>query len=76
MWKEQYFEVRAVIEASGRDARWEFDRKRLFERTEYMASICKDLYEIAQVSKFFLHLLFGLYLWLLFIMEEIFFKIS
>lgn len=49
IWKDSYFEVRAKIEASGRDARWEFDRKRLFERTDYMAKICEDLYEVAQV---------------------------
>jgi len=48
LWKETYFNVRAKIEASGRDARWEFDRKRLFERTDYMASICQDLYDVAQ----------------------------
>ena len=50
-WKNSYFEVRARIEASGRDARWEFDRKRLFERTDYMAKICEDIHDIAQVSK-------------------------
>ena len=50
IWKDSYFEVRAKIEASGRDARWEFDRKRLFERTDYMAKICEDLYEVAQVG--------------------------
>lgn len=49
MWKESYIDVRAKIEASGRDARWEFDRKRLFERTDYMAKICEDIHEIAQV---------------------------
>lgn len=48
-WKETYFETRAKIEASGRDARWEFDRKRLFERTDYMATICEDIHEVAQV---------------------------
>lgn len=48
-WKETYFDTRAKIEASGRDARWEFDRKRLFERTDYMATICEDIYEVAQV---------------------------
>ena len=42
--------MRAKIEASGRDARWEFDRKRLFERTDYMATICQDIYDVAQVS--------------------------
>ena len=49
MWKESYIDVRAKIEASGRDARWEFDRKRLFERTDYMAKICENIHEIAQV---------------------------
>ena len=49
IWKDSYFEVRAKIESSGRDARWEFDRKRLFERTDYMAKICEDLFEVAQV---------------------------
>ena len=51
-WKQSYFEVRARIEASGRDARWEFDRKRLFERTDYMAKICEDIHDIAQVHFF------------------------
>lgn len=50
LWKKSYFEVRAKIESSGRDSRWEFDRKKLFERTDYMASICQDLCDIAQVS--------------------------
>ncbi|XP_074525804.1 dynein axonemal heavy chain 10 [Halichoeres trimaculatus] len=42
-WRSSYFKVRAEIEESGRDPRWEFDRKRLFERTDYMASVCQDL---------------------------------
>lgn len=50
-WKTSYFVVRAEIEESGRGARWEFDRKRLFERTDYMASICQDLYNVLQVSE-------------------------
>uniref|UniRef100_H0WZ39 Dynein heavy chain tail domain-containing protein n=1 Tax=Otolemur garnettii TaxID=30611 RepID=H0WZ39_OTOGA len=53
MWKKAYFDIRAKIEASGREARWEFDRKRLFERTDYMASICQDLYDILQVIEEF-----------------------
>ncbi|EDV22455.1 uncharacterized protein TRIADDRAFT_50643 [Trichoplax adhaerens] len=53
MWKDTYFEVRAKIEASGRDSRWEFDRKRLFEKTDYMASICRSLYDVAQVLEEF-----------------------
>ncbi len=50
LWKDSYFEVRAKIEASGRDSRWEFDRMKLFERTDYMASICDDLHNVAQVQ--------------------------
>uniref|UniRef100_A0A452SER6 Dynein axonemal heavy chain 10 n=1 Tax=Ursus americanus TaxID=9643 RepID=A0A452SER6_URSAM len=53
MWKKAYFDTRAKIEASGRGARWEFDRKRLFERTDYMASICQDLCDILQVGREF-----------------------
>ena len=49
-WKTSYFEVRAEIEELGRGQRWEFDRKRLFERTDYMASVCQDLYNVLQVS--------------------------
>ncbi|XP_066466098.1 dynein axonemal heavy chain 10 [Tiliqua scincoides] len=53
IWKSSYFDIRAKIEASGRDARWEFDRKRLFEKTDYMASICQDLYGVLQVIEEF-----------------------
>ncbi|XP_055461995.1 dynein axonemal heavy chain 10 [Psammomys obesus] len=53
LWKKSYFDVRAKIEASGREARWEFDRKRLFERTDYMASICQDLADALQVMEEF-----------------------
>ncbi|NXA37419.1 DYH10 protein, partial [Eudromia elegans] len=52
-WKKSYFTVRAQIEASGREQRWEFDRKRLFEKTDYMASICQDLYDTLQVIEEF-----------------------
>ena len=58
LWSESYFEVRARIEASGRDSRWEFDRKRLFERTDYMSLICQDFYDVAQVLEEF-HNIFG-----------------
>lgn len=50
LWKKSYFDIRAKIEASGREARWEFDRKRLFERTDYMANICQDLSDVLQVG--------------------------
>ncbi|NXN18460.1 DYH10 protein, partial [Indicator maculatus] len=48
-WKKCYFAVRAQIEASGREQHWEFDRKRLFEKTDYMTGVCQDLYNILQV---------------------------
>ncbi|XP_017580699.2 dynein heavy chain 10, axonemal [Pygocentrus nattereri] len=52
-WKACYFDVRSRIETSGRDPRWEFDRKKLFEKTDYMASICQDLYNILQTLEEF-----------------------
>jgi dynein heavy chain len=48
-WSKAYFEVRDRIEASGRDQRWEFDRKKLFEQTNYMSARCSDLSEIVGV---------------------------
>lgn len=42
--------MRKKIEQSGRDARWEFDRKKLFERTDHIAQICSDIHSVAQVS--------------------------
>ena len=48
-WREVYLQIREKIETSGRDARWEFDRKRLFDRTDYMASICGDLRHVVRV---------------------------
>ena len=48
-WKKCYLEVREKIEQSGRDTRWEFDRKRLFERSDHIAQICKDICDIARV---------------------------
>uniref|UniRef100_A0A674DLM6 Dynein axonemal heavy chain 10 n=1 Tax=Salmo trutta TaxID=8032 RepID=A0A674DLM6_SALTR len=52
-WKACYFEVRARIETSGRDPRWEFDRKKLFEKTDYMTSICQDLNILLQILEEF-----------------------
>lgn len=49
LWKSSYFEVRAEIEESGRNQRWEFDRKKLFEMTDYISSICQDLLNVLQV---------------------------
>ena len=52
-WSKTYFQVRERIEQSGRDQRWEFDRKKLFEQTNYMAARCSDLHEIAEVMEQF-----------------------
>lgn len=54
-WKSSYFEMRAELEESGKYPRWEFDRKRLFERTDYMASVCQDHYNVLQVCVHTLH---------------------
>jgi len=56
-WKETYFKVRAKIEESQRDQRWEFDRKRLFDRTEYMVQCCNDIHKVAQVLEDFYNIL-------------------
>ncbi|CAM4781636.1 unnamed protein product [Rotaria magnacalcarata] len=47
-WKQAYYDVRAEIEQSGRDSRWEFDNKRLFRLTDHMAIICNDFIAIAK----------------------------
>ncbi|CAF0756790.1 unnamed protein product [Adineta steineri] len=47
-WKQSYYEVRAEIEQSGRDSRWEFDNKRLFRLTDHMARTCDDFIAIAK----------------------------
>ena len=49
LWHSTYMAVREIIETSGTDHRWEFDRKRLFEQTNYMAKICENLQEVATV---------------------------
>ena len=38
-WQAAYLEVRAAIEQSGRDARWEFSKTALFAGTNYMAEV-------------------------------------
>jgi dynein heavy chain len=45
-WYNTYMDVRQKIEESGTDHRWQFDRKRLFEQTNYMAKVCQDLVEV------------------------------
>lgn len=53
IWKESYFNIRAAIEESYGEARWEFDRKILFEKTDYMIEICKDLGNFAEITQEF-----------------------
>ena len=45
-WSENYFRMRKRIEDSGSDHRWEFDRKLLFGKTDYMAEVCSHFLEI------------------------------
>ena len=52
-WKDSYFKTRAKIEASGRDSRWEFDRRKLFDKTDHQALICQELIKIAVVLEEF-----------------------
>ncbi|XP_069565682.1 dynein axonemal heavy chain 10 [Brachyistius frenatus] len=52
-WKLSYFEIRAELEESEINQRWEFDRKRLFKNTDYMASVCQDLCNVLQILEEF-----------------------
>jgi dynein heavy chain len=52
-WKDSYLKVREKIEASGRDSRWEFDRRKLFDKTDYQAFICNELIKISVVLEEF-----------------------
>ncbi len=47
VWKTSYMETRTRIECMGQgQRRWEFDRTRLFEVTDYMADICADMLKV------------------------------
>ncbi|KFG44621.1 dynein heavy chain family protein, partial [Toxoplasma gondii GAB2-2007-GAL-DOM2] len=48
-WQELYMDVRKKIEESECDRRWEFDRRKLFSRTEYMSKVCTYLREVVEV---------------------------
>jgi len=52
-WKESYLKVREKIEASGRDSRWEFDRRKLFDKTDYQALICNELIKVSDILEEF-----------------------
>lgn len=49
-WKVVYMDVREKIEITGKVARWEFDKKKLFGQTDYIATVCKDIYDIVNVT--------------------------
>ncbi|NXS20586.1 DYH10 protein, partial [Mystacornis crossleyi] len=48
-WKKCYFNTCIQVEESGSERYWKFDVKRLFEKTDYMASICQELLDVFQV---------------------------
>ena len=50
-WYDMYQLVRQKIFEAQALERWEFPRADLFERTDYMAARCKDLYGIAEVCQ-------------------------
>ncbi|NXM38867.1 DYH10 protein, partial [Gymnorhina tibicen] len=50
-WKKCYFITCIQVEESGSERYWKFDAKRLFEKTDYMASICQELHDIFQVTE-------------------------
>ena len=52
-WENTYFAVREQIELSDRDDRWEFDRSKLFDSTNYMAGLCQDMLDIASIMEEF-----------------------
>lgn len=49
---------RADIEASGRDYRWEFDKNRLFSKSDHIIRICTDLESIVAIIGEY-HKIFG-----------------
>ncbi|KAG5450153.1 Dynein heavy chain 10, axonemal [Clonorchis sinensis] len=56
-WKTVYYEKRADIEAKGRDARWEFDKKQLFSKTDHIREICCHMLEVVTVLQEFCNVL-------------------
>lgn len=49
MWHQLYRDTRRHIEISGKGARWEFDQKLLFTKTDYIAEVAGDLGNVIQV---------------------------
>ena len=52
-WSENYFRMRKRIEDSGSDHRWEFERKALFGKTDYMSDVCGNILEIVEALDHF-----------------------
>ncbi|KAL8274185.1 hypothetical protein Esti_001870 [Eimeria stiedai] len=52
-WKSEYFNMRTLLEESVCNRRWEFDRRKLFQRTDYVASVCLRLEEVAKTIQQF-----------------------
>jgi dynein heavy chain len=50
-WKEAYYNTRLKIEKCGKGQRWEFDKKKLFKESDYIAAVAKDLFVIAKVQR-------------------------
>lgn len=48
-WHSCYLKMRQRIEISGEGLRWEFDQRKLFRTTDYLATVCQDLAYIAEV---------------------------
>ncbi|KAM8866758.1 dynein axonemal heavy chain 10 isoform 2-T2 [Synchiropus picturatus] len=52
-WKSSFTAVSAEIEEIERSPRWDFDRRRLFDRSDHMGSVCQDLLLVFQVLEEF-----------------------
>jgi len=48
-WKDAYCDTRLKIEKSGKEQKWEFDKNKLFKKTDYIAAVASDLFDMAQV---------------------------
>lgn len=48
-WLNAYTKTRRYIELGEKALRWEFDRKRLFGETDWLATVCSDLCKMIQV---------------------------
>lgn len=51
-WHLTYYSVREKVEKSS-DRRWEFDKRVLFDRTDYLSSIIADLIDVVSVASEF-----------------------